>query len=197
MSTIDFYNERSEDLFETYESIDPNSLLGDLEDFIPKGRHCLDIGCGSGRDANWLESLGNQVTAIDPSQSLLKLAKNKHGEKIEWLVNSLPHLKGFSPKNKFDLILISAVWMHIPLNLRKASLIRIKEFLAVDGHVIITLRNRNNETQRKFYQTNWRRLKKDFSKAGFLVCYKSTSKDNLKRKGVTWQKIVLKIRNNT
>lgn len=37
----------------------------------------LDVGCGEGRDARWLAGQGHTVTAIDPSETMLTVARNE------------------------------------------------------------------------------------------------------------------------
>lgn len=192
MPNIDFYNQNAETLFDTYESIDPATLFSEISQYIPRNGNCLDIGCGSGRDAHWLETLGNDVTAIDPAEELIKLAQAKHETRINWIVSRLPSLENFNPTTKFDLILASAVWMHIPINFRRPSLLKIKNLLSDDGYIVLTIKNQSTEHIRTFYQTSWRRLKKDFTESGLEICYKSTSKDSLNRKGINWLKIVLR-----
>jgi SAM-dependent methyltransferase len=47
-----------------------------LRALLPQRRlDVLDVGCGEGRDAVWLTSLGHNVVAIDPSQTMLKAAR--------------------------------------------------------------------------------------------------------------------------
>jgi SAM-dependent methyltransferase len=41
------------------------------------GNHVLDLGCGTGEDAEWLLSRGVQVTAIDPSAEMVRRARAK------------------------------------------------------------------------------------------------------------------------
>jgi 2-polyprenyl-3-methyl-5-hydroxy-6-metoxy-1,4-benzoquinol methylase len=192
MPSINFYNQNAETLFKAYESINPAILFSEISQYIPKNASCLDIGCGSGRDAHWLETLGNDVTAIDPAEELIKLAQAKHGNTIKWIVSSLPNLENFNPTTKFDLILAGAIWMHIPIYFRRPSLLKMKNLLSEDGYLVLTIRNQRAEQMRTFYQSSWRRLKKDFTECGLEICHKSTSKDSLSRKGVNWLKIVLK-----
>ena len=40
-------------------------------------KHCLEIGCGTGKNTAWLLSICDQITAIDLSKGMLDIAKNK------------------------------------------------------------------------------------------------------------------------
>jgi 2-polyprenyl-3-methyl-5-hydroxy-6-metoxy-1,4-benzoquinol methylase len=46
--------------------------------YISKGKSVLDIGCGTGINASWLDHAGYQVTAIDISEEAIKLAKQNN-----------------------------------------------------------------------------------------------------------------------
>jgi predicted TPR repeat methyltransferase len=47
-------------------------ILGDLH-----FDHCLEMGCGTGKNTVWLESKASKVVAVDLSEEMLKKAKNK------------------------------------------------------------------------------------------------------------------------
>lgn len=75
----------------------------------------LDIGAGSGRDALWLTQKGWQVTAVEPAQGLRERGQQTTGDQVQWHDSQLPHLSDLdTPDRGYDLILLSAVWMHLP-----------------------------------------------------------------------------------
>ena len=45
--------------------------------FISKGQ-TADIGCGNGRDANWLANQGFKVFGFDSSKELIKIASDQY-----------------------------------------------------------------------------------------------------------------------
>jgi ubiquinone/menaquinone biosynthesis C-methylase UbiE len=56
----------------------------DLEGFALKKllsgknyKHCLEVGCGTGKNTEWLLTICDQITAIDLSQGMLDIARNK------------------------------------------------------------------------------------------------------------------------
>ena len=120
-STISFYSERAVELSNQYERVEFESIHHDWLAFIPTEGIVLDVGAGSGRDARYLASKGLSVVAVEPANELLALAKqNAAGLNIHWLNDALPELREvFGLQTKFDLILLSAVWMHIPLSERQ------------------------------------------------------------------------------
>lgn len=79
------------DLYKKYN--DHKLLQFQLNDFIsklPKGAKVLDAGCGTGRDAEYLQEEGLNVLAADISEEMLKEAKNKGLNTIQIdLINKL------------------------------------------------------------------------------------------------------------
>ncbi len=73
----------------------------------------LDVGCGDGRDSETLASFGAQVTGIDISTGLIKVAKKLHPE-IEFINGNFIKLP--FPNETFD-----GVWAH-------ASLVHLETF---------------------------------------------------------------------
>ena len=65
-----------------WEGAEPTSLATDLVDqgLVKKGTHVLDLGCGFGRNANWLASQGAVVDAININKTELTEAKKRAAE---------------------------------------------------------------------------------------------------------------------
>jgi SAM-dependent methyltransferase len=106
----------------------------------PSCRLVLDIGAGTGRDAAAIARLGHHVVAVDPSAKMQKLAQTLHADpRIAWLSDALPALaKVQGPL--FDIVLLSAVWMHIPPAERAQAFERIAALIAPSGSIYISLR---------------------------------------------------------
>lgn len=116
-----YYSDHANDLFRFYQSADPALLHQSWSDLLPEqpGLAC-DIGAGSGRDAAWLASKGWDVIAVEPTEALRKLGEqytsNQAAQQgsVTWLDDRLPELKRLRALDqRFQLILISAVWMHL------------------------------------------------------------------------------------
>ena len=101
----------------------------------------LDVGAGSGRDALWLSKQGWQVTAIEPAEGLRQFGQRKTGLSVEWIDDQLPTLACLDNLcRQFDLILLSAVWMHLAPNQRSLAFSRLKKWLSASGMLIMTIR---------------------------------------------------------
>src|SRR5688572_27986855 len=114
---VSVYDAQAVVLAARYESVPADAVHAVLLDFIPCGRDliALDVGAGSGRDAAWLASLGYEVVAAEPAAGMRLEAQRRHPDpRIRWLDDRLPDLSGVHRLGiAFDLILLSAVWMHV------------------------------------------------------------------------------------
>jgi SAM-dependent methyltransferase len=62
------------------------------EKFLVEGKSILDLGCGTGRNANYLASLDNTVTGIEISKTALDLAKKRaleEGVRVEYQLGDI------------------------------------------------------------------------------------------------------------
>jgi protein-L-isoaspartate O-methyltransferase len=103
----------------------------------------LDIGAGSGRDAAHLAALGHRVVAVEPTDELRTAAIARHpSPRIEWLDDSLPELSALiSRRPMFDLIMLTAVWMHLDTQQRQHAMPRLASMLRIGGTMIMSLRH--------------------------------------------------------
>jgi SAM-dependent methyltransferase len=159
---MDYYNNNADQLFHRYESLHSARVHERWLSLLPTqaGQAC-DIGAGSGRDARWLAAQGWDVVAVEPSH-LRELAAetvdaqtpvtklSKTGS-ITWLDDSLPELKKLRALDqRFDLILMSAVWMHLPASQHQRAMRIVSELLAPGGLLVISLRQGPDDNNR-FY----------------------------------------------
>jgi 2-polyprenyl-3-methyl-5-hydroxy-6-metoxy-1,4-benzoquinol methylase len=93
----------------------------------------LDVGAGSGHDAHWLSQMGYEVLAIEPS-ALRQLAQEKYS-----------HLLGLEATRRtgrqFDLVWLSAVWMHLPPGQRQQAFENLTALLQPGGLIMLSYRN--------------------------------------------------------
>src|SRR5688572_28750285 len=114
--TVQYYDDNAEAVFARYQ-VAISSVTRYFKLAFPQRSEILDIGAGSGRDMQTLIREQYEVYGVEPSEPLRRLAvtHNPHlGERLQ--VGSLPGLAAKIGK-KFDGILCSAVFMHIPEDL--------------------------------------------------------------------------------
>lgn len=191
----DYYSERAEYLLERYEKVKFESVHGDVLPFIMGlTGSALDIGCGSGRDSAWLARQGWSVVAIDPSVAMLAGAKLLHAEpNIEWLNDRLPKLVQVQKlQRKFQFVLCSAVWMHIPVEQQSKAAETVSHLLALGGILNLSVRTGGEESSRAFHSVDFERAIAAFSTHGLGVLNDAIDKDLLGRMDVVWRKLTLK-----
>ena len=134
-----FYNVNATELAQQYLSKSFDEVHQSWSQFLPSiienpNARILDLGAGSGRDAKHLAELSAkthntknniQVFAAEPAKDLSQLGqKTTQGLNVKWLEDSLPALNKVTKQEvSFDLILLSAVWMHIPPSDRARSFV--------------------------------------------------------------------------
>lgn len=189
------YTDKAEIFFKNYIDLSFNEIFSDVLSFLPPpGVRCLDIGAGSGRDAAALSQYGYDVTAVEPSLGMRSLAENFHKEQpIKWVDDSLPKLNKIRNSNvKFQLILMSAVWMHLAPSARQEALHTVSSLLELHGIFIMTLRLGSAEPERFIYEVSVDEAIIKSNIAGLKVLHINPIRnDSLNRAAVKWQILVL------
>ena len=73
-NTINYYNQNAESFIANTQNADMYPTQERFLRLIDKNASILDFGCGSGRDTKYFLEKGYQVTAIDGSAELCRLA---------------------------------------------------------------------------------------------------------------------------
>lgn len=107
--TLDTYNKHIQE----YVAANKSSVQGGLKEWIdatleliPKGGRILEIGSGYGKDADYIESLGYEVTRTDAAQGFVDLLKSNGHEAKK--LNALTD--GFG--DGYDMVFAQAVFLH-------------------------------------------------------------------------------------
>lgn len=112
-STLAHYHSRAPEETARYETADMDRLHRLLGVTLDRGARILELGCGSGRDAAHLVSLGHDVTATDGSPAMLEQAARLHPAlqgRLRHLV--FPCAFPFADAS-FDAVLAVATLMHL------------------------------------------------------------------------------------
>ncbi len=76
-------------------------------------KHCLEIGCGTGKNTIWLLTICDQITAIDLSEGMLNRAKEKiHSDRVDFSLADIT-LDWTFAKHSYDLVTFSLMLEHI------------------------------------------------------------------------------------
>ncbi|MCW2406063.1 SAM-dependent methyltransferase [Sphingobium sp. B1D7B] len=190
---IAYYDRHAVELADSYEGIsfdNTHPALAKMLSGNPPLR-VLDVGAGTGRDAAAIAQLGHQVVAVDPSAKMLKLAQSLHrNPQIAWVDDGLPSL-GKVRGAPFDVVLLSAVWMHIPPAERAAAFRRLAALTAPAGSLYISLRMGPGDAARGIWPVNAEEVGRLATAQGFKVTNLGAQPDLLGRAEVSWQTLLV------
>ncbi|PYX45125.1 MAG: SAM-dependent methyltransferase [Acidobacteria bacterium] len=191
----DYSGRNAIQLCEQYESVDFRTVHECWFSLLPSNAAvAVDLGCGSGRDANALANSGFQVLAVDSSQDMVYEAQRLHpNSKIEWLIDSLPELTlVLSRDDKFDLVLLSAVWMHLSVAQRSLAMKNLSKLCAPRGLIVISVRH-PADPSRGMTEASCEEIATLALQSGLEILQTFTTRDVLSRSEVTWSFIVLRL----
>jgi SAM-dependent methyltransferase len=200
MKSNQYYKLHAEALSNQYNTIASDAIhcRWSLKHLQDKPGLACDIGAGSGRDANWLADRGWDVVAVEPSSEMRVLAESRSHPNVTWLDDSLPRLdklRAFG--HRFDLVLLSAVWMHLPPEkaARERAFRILTELLKPAGLLIITLRHGSDEEEngeRGFFEVSAEELL-EYAKDRAVAVTDRFSEADHSRDHVSWETLVFKI----
>ncbi|MFG2007388.1 class I SAM-dependent methyltransferase [Spirillospora sp. NPDC048911] len=182
------YGEDADVLARQYESLEFADVHAAVLHLFPaKPALVLDIGAGTGRDAAALSRLGHRVVAVEPTAELRAYGQRAHPEPIEWIDDALPEVPVVLERfESFDLILLSAVWMHLDDQERAVGMKRLEGLLAVGGRIVMTLRHGPAPRNRRMYDVTVEETVADARRAGLACVHRSRGEDLLGRPELRW-----------
>lgn len=112
------------------EAISIRDILSDI-----KFNKCLEIGCGTGKNTEWLVTKGENILSVDLSEEMLAIAKQKITTKSVMFLKVDVTEKWDFTSETFDLVVCSLVLEHIEnINI---VIRRIAEHLIIGGLLYI------------------------------------------------------------
>jgi SAM-dependent methyltransferase len=116
---------------------DPSATLRSADLPAGDGQSALVVGCGPGRDAEYLASLGYATTAFDISATAIELARERHpGTTVDYHVADL-----LDPperwRRRFELVLESNNVQALPRDLRSRAIASVRGFVAPGGRLLV------------------------------------------------------------
>lgn len=116
-----------------------------LSNFLLSSSKILDVGCGTGRHASFLEELGHNVDGVDLNSEMLEIAKNRIKGN---LYNQ--NILDLNINLKYDFIIaMFAVVNHLH-NLKELEIVfkNLKDLLNDNGKILIDLHNPQSSGQK-------------------------------------------------
>lgn len=193
---MSFYSIHAHRLAPLYDSIPFDRIHAPLINWLPyPPAQVLDVGAGSGRDAAWFAAKGYEVVAVEPVAEMMEHAKAAHPHpNIRWISDSLPALtKVIATGLQFDLIHLSAVFMHLPRADRDRAFRKLTLLLNPGGRIHITLRQGPVEPERGLHDVPDSEMEALAREHGALIEFTTTTPDSLDRPEVTWRHFLFQL----
>ena len=194
--SVSWYDQHAESLAEKYESVDTETLHRWMLDLLPDlPAVVLDVGSGSGRDAAWLADKGYEVYAVEPSKPMREIAKALHpSAPVRWMADSLPGLEHTVRTGvSFDLILLSAVWMHVRSENRQRAFRKLINLLNPGGVLAMSIRHGPVDEERGMRSVPALEIEQLSLGHGAIVHRAIGTADQLGREGVRWTNYGLRL----
>ena len=141
--TLNYYDENAVEFVCQTLSIDMHDLYELFINQLPqRDTQCiLDVGCGSGRDANYFAKQGYEVTAIDASAELIQWARQHHmSSRITWVHLDFSSIEKQAWENKFTGIWACASLLHVPFLELPCIIESLLETLTDDGVMYLSFK---------------------------------------------------------
>lgn len=190
------YASIADQLVVQYESISFEEVHGQILHLIPPAGRALDIGAGTGRDAAALARRGFRVTAAEPTAEMSTHGQRLHaGLDITWIDDALPQLPLLSARSEvYDLIMLTAVWMHLDAEERAVAMQALAPLLADGGRLVITLRHGPVPPGRRMFEVSADEVIAAAQPYGLELLHRGARGDMLSRGGVHWDVLMLEKR---
>jgi len=125
---MDYYDKYFQQYSNDTMNLDMSGLYEEFLKFLPIKSRILDLGCGPGRDTRYFSNLGYDVTGLDPSIEMVKLARENSNSNI---------IHGSIQETEFDLnfdgIWACASLLHVPSSELKFVFDKISKILNLGG----------------------------------------------------------------
>jgi SAM-dependent methyltransferase len=193
VSGTEGYAEDAEALVKQYESLSFAETHRQILHLIPTTPcRVVDIGAGTGRDAAGFAALGHDVVAVEPTAEMRTRAMALHpSSRIEWLDDSLPELSHLlSRGEKFDVVMLTAVWMHLDMAQRQRAMPNVASLVRPGGVMIMSLRYGPVPKGRRMFAVSADETETLAAAEGLhLVLRREGLPPRLGQAGVTWTRL--------
>jgi len=199
-NTLLYYENNAKDLSQRYESAKMDNIYALLLNTFPSNAYLLEIGCGSGRDASFMQQNGYDVLATDGSKEMMTEAKRAHPEladnfKMIQLPSDLLTLR----ENYFDGVYSIATLMHLGKEEIEQSIASVAKILKSGGRFLFSVSIERDDIDETGKDEKGRHFTTMSESEWVLLCEKYrfvlkqsvVNGDGLDRDGIVWLTCVM------
>ena len=173
----------------------PREIREIVDRFFIRDGSCIDVGCGSGRELNWLHLRGFVAVGCDVSEGMVQEARRRFPS-LDFFVSSLPLLSEIEDE-RYDNVLCETVIMHLPTSELPLALMNLWRILKPSGVLSLSWRGSLAENPREndgrlYSPIDTEELRRAFVSFGADVLYEACVKSASSEKVI--KQIVLKKR---
>jgi SAM-dependent methyltransferase len=140
LRTIRYYDEHVAEYISDTSPLDMAALYQTLLQYVPKGGHILDVGCGPGRDTKVFLDLGYKVTAFDASTAMAAAASKFTGQQVKVM-----RVQDLDFEEQFDGVWACASLLHVPRAELSGVIDRITRAMKVGGVFYMSFKHGSGE----------------------------------------------------
>ncbi len=135
MDSIEYYNKYAAKVYEDTIDVDMSEIMEEFLKLLEEGDTILDLGCGSGRDSLTMYEMGFDVTPLDASEEMCKLAEIHTG--LDVLQMTFDEMEF---EDVFDGIWACGALVHVPKNEMPEILGRLHDALCHQGVLYMSVK---------------------------------------------------------
>ena len=135
MDSIEYYNKYAAKVYEDTVDVDMSEIMEEFLKLLDEGDTILDLGCGSGRDSLTMYDMGFDVTPLDASEEMCKLAEIHTGLDVLQMT-----FEDMEFEDVFDGIWACGALVHVPKNEMPEILGRLHDALCDKGILYMSVR---------------------------------------------------------
>ncbi len=178
MDSIEYYNKYAAKVYEDTVDVDMSDIMEAFLKLLEEGDTILDLGCGSGRDSLTMYEMGFDVTPLDASEEICKLAEIHTGLDVLQMF-----YEDMEFEDVFDGIWACGALVHVPKNEMPEILGRIHDALCSRGVLYMSVRKGEFEGfrgERYFTDYTMDSLISMISKTGLFDIIKTWETDDVR-----------------
>ena len=138
--TLSYYNTHAETYAAQRLGEQTQDRLEEFADRLPSGGRVLELGSGGGHAISAFQALGFDVTAVDASAELAKIASERTGIQVRVL-----DFDQLDYDEEFDGLWANASLLHVPTDRREDVLRRVTRCLKLDGYLYASFKESEDD----------------------------------------------------